>query len=503
MFSKTKKFLILTVFFAALLYGEGEGTSDRQDSGSSKSETVKEVRSSSEEIDQATKRGNTSSREHSEKSSKNINRNKNKENKEVRKDVEQHTISSKSTSEKTPSSLNNTKKVENSKPKATSSVKSTLKNKKSVKIVKAVEKEKEGDSKYNGKVIRFIATTDGKVIKNEDAKQKHPIASLTKVMNIMVALDQVDKGKVKLSDKVCFTSDVVDTGGSWLNAKAGDCFTLRDLLRAEIIYSANNAAYMVASYIGKGNLDNYVKLMNEKAKEFGMKDTQYFTPAGLPTSMTKKQMDISTAYDMYLLGRQAIKDERLREWMSEKELELLNEKGEEVVYNNRNHLLGQFGVFGLKTGFHEQAGYNMIVSSKIGNLEIISVSLGNKSDVERTEEQKKEFQAIEKNLVPIYKAGQVVANKFKIKNAEKKEINGILADNVYQLGNNTDYKFEVKDLRVTAEKDGISKGDVIGKLQVLSNNDKVVNTIDIVANNDYKQLSLFGKVLRFVTFGMA
>ena len=58
-------------------------------------------------------------------------------------------------------------------------------------------------------------------------------------------------------------------------------------------------------------------------------------------------------------------------------------------------------------------------------------------------------------------------------------------------------------MRVTAEKDGISKGDVIGKLQVLSNNDKVVNTIDIVANNDYKQLSLFGKVLRFVTFGMA
>ena len=321
-------------------------------------------------------------------------------------------------------------------------------------------------------------------------------------MNIMVALDQVDKGKVKLSDKVCFTPYVVDTGGSWLNAKAGDCFTLRDLLRAEIIYSANNAAYMVASYIGKGNLDNYVKLMNEKAKEFGMKDTQYFTPAGLPTSMTKKQMDISTAYDMYLLGRQAIKDERLREWMSEKELELLNEKGEEVVYNNRNHLLGQFGVFGLKTGFHEQAGYNMIVSSKIGNLEIISVSLGNKSDVERTEEQKKEFQAIEKNLVPIYKAGQVVANKFKIKDAVKKEITGILAENVYQLGN-TDYKFEVKDLRVTAEKDGILKGDVIGKLQVLSNDNKIVNTIDIVASNDYKRLSLLGKVLRFVTFGMA
>lgn len=487
MFSKTKKILILTVFFAVLLYGEGEGTSEKQDSGSSKSEAVKVVKSGSDEIEQATNRGN-SAHKYSKKSSKHNKKHKNKS--------EWNFKNSKNTSSKVSDTLNS--KGKNSK----SQTDSLTKSKKNVKIVKAVEKEKEGESKYNGKVIKFIATTDGKVIKNEDAKQKHPIASLTKVMNIMVALDQVDKGKVKLSDKVCFTPDVVDTGGSWLNAKAGDCFTLRDLLRAEIIYSANNAAYMVASYIGKGNLDNYVKLMNEKAKEFGMKDTQYFTPAGLPTSMTKKQMDISTAYDMYLLGRQAIKDERLREWMSEKELELLNEKGEEVVYNNRNHLLGQFGVFGLKTGFHEQAGYNMIVSSKIGNLEIISVSLGNKSDVERTEEQKKEFQAIEKNLVPIYKAGQVVANKFKIKDAVKKEITGILAENVYQLGN-TDYKFEVKDLRVTAEKDGILKGDVIGKLQVLSNDNKIVNTIDIVASNDYKRLSLLGKVLRFVTFGMA
>ena len=471
MFSKTKKILILTVFFAVLLYGEGEGTSEKQDSDSSKSEAVKVVKSGSDEIEQATNRGN-SAHKYSKKSSKHNKKHKNKS--------EWNSKNSKNTSSKVSDTLNS--KGKNSK----SQTDSLTKSKKNVKIVKAVEKEKEGESKYNGKVIKFIATTDGKVIKNEDAKQKHPIASLTKVMNIMVALDQVDKGKVKLSDKVCFTPDVVDTGGSWLNAKAGDCFTLRDLLRAEI----------------KGNLDNYVKLMNEKAKEFGMKDTQYFTPAGLPTSMTKKQMDISTAYDMYLLGRQAIKDERLREWMSEKELELLNEKGEEVVYNNRNHLLGQFGVFGLKTGFHEQAGYNMIVSSKIGNLEIISVSLGNKSDVERTEEQKKEFQAIEKNLVPIYKAGQVVANKFKIKDAVKKEITGILAENVYQLGN-TDYKFEVKDLRVTAEKDGILKGDVIGKLQVLSNDNKIVNTIDIVASNDYKRLSLLGKVLRFVTFGMA
>ena len=487
MFSKTKKILILTIFFAVLLYGEGEGTSEKQDSGSSKSEAVKVVKSSLDEIEQATNRGN-SAHKYSKKSSKHNKKHKNKS--------EWNSKNSKNTSLKVSDTLNG--KGKNSK----SQTDSLTKSKKNVKIVKAVEKEKEGESKYNGKVIKFIATTDGKVIKNEDAKQKHPIASLTKVMNIMVALDQVDKGKVKLSDKVCFTPNVVDTGGSWLNAKAGDCYTLRDLLRAEIIYSANNAAYLVAYHIGHGNYDNFVKLMNEKAKELGMKDTHYYTPAGLPSSMTKKNMDISTAYDMYLLGKRAIRDERLRAWMKESELVLHNSEGEDVVYNNRNHLLDQFGIYGLKTGFHAQAGYNMIVSSKIGNLEIISVTLGNKTDSDRTEDQKKEFAQLEKRMIPVYKAGQEIGNKFKVKNAEQKEISGILSSNVYQI-DNTNYKFEIKDLQVTAEKQGISEGDVIGKLEVLSNDNKVVGTVDILAQNNYKQLSMFGRILRFVTFGMA
>mgnify|MGYP000924862773 CR=1 FL=1 len=487
MFSKTKKILILTVFFAVLLYGEGEGTSEKQDSGSSKSEAVKVVKSGSDEIEQATNRGN-SAHKYSKKSSKHNKKHKNKS--------EWNSKNSKNTSSKVSDTLNS--KGKNSK----SQTDSLTKSKKNVKIVKAVEKEKEGESKYNGKVIKFIATTDGKVIKNEDAKQKHPIASLTKVMNILVALDQVDRGNAKLDDKVCFTPETVNMRGSWLNAKAGDCYTLRDLLRAEIIYSANNAAYLVAYHIGHGNYDNFVKLMNEKAKELGMKDTHYYTPAGLPSSMTKKNMDISTAYDMYLLGKRAIRDERLRAWMKESELVLHNSEGEDVVYNNRNHLLDQFGIYGLKTGFHAQAGYNMIVSSKIGNLEIISVTLGNKTDNDRTEDQKREFAQLEKRMIPVYKAGQEIGNKFKVKNAEQKEISGILSSNVYQI-DNTNYKFEIKDLQVTAEKQGISEGDVIGKLEVLSNDNKVVGTVDILAQNNYKQLSMFGRILRFVTFGMA
>ena len=494
MYKKVKRVLVLGVLalFAALVYAEGEQetgivspkesnvTVREEKSKSSTSSTAKE-NTGSNEIEQATKRGNEKHSRHSKKKNHTL------QSEEIGENFENQTGSK------------NNKEKENDKNKTAKKDDKTVPKKK---LVQAIEHEHEGVSHYYGEVIKFIATTDGNVLKEKMSRQKHPIASLTKVMNILVALDQVDRGNAKLDDKVCFTQQIVNMGGSWLNAKAGDCYTLKDLLRAEIIYSANNAAYLVAHHISKGNLDNFVKLMNDKARELGMNDTRYYTPAGLPTSMTNKNMDISTAYDMYLLGRRAVRDERLRAWMKESELVLQNSEGEDVVYNNRNHLLDKFGIYGLKTGFHAQAGYNMIVSSKIGNLEIISVTLGNKTDDARTEDQKQEFTKLEERMIPVYKEGQEIGSKFKIKNAEKKEIKGILSSNVYQL-DNTNYKFKIKDLEVTAEKEGIAKGDVIGKLEVLSNDDKVVGTVDIVAQNDYKQLSLFGKILRFITFGLA
>ncbi len=487
MYKKVKRVLVLGVLalFAVLVYAEGEqetgAIAPKENSVTVKEEKPKNTAAKEnagyDEIEQATKRGYEKSYQHGKKRN--------------------YTQSD----EHTENINSNHSNLKNSKDTKNNSTKKDSKIVQKKKVLKAIEREHEGASHYYGEVIKFIATTDGKILKEKMSKQKHPIASLTKVMNILVALDQVDRGNAKLDDKVCFTPEIVNMGGSWLNAKAGDCYTLKDLLRAEIIYSANNAAYLVAYHIGKGNVDNFVKLMNDKAKELGMNDTNYYTPAGLPTSMTNKNMDISTAYDMYLLGRRAVRDERLRVWMKESELVLQNSEGEDIVYNNRNHLLDKFGIYGLKTGFHAQAGYNMIVSSKIGNLEIISVTLGNKSDDARTEDQKKEFTQLEKRMIPVYKAGQEIGSKFKIKNAEQKEIKGVLSSNVYQL-DNTNYKFEIKDLQVTAEKKGISKGDVIGKLEVISNDNKVVGTVDIVAQNNYKQLSLFGQILRFITFGL-
>ena len=230
-----------------------------------------------------------------------------------------------------------------------------------------------------------------------------------------------------------------------------------------------------------------------------MEDTVFYTPAGLPTSMTGKEMDMSTAYDMYLMGKKASEDDRIREWSSLSELDLPNSNGDEVIYKNRNALLYRHGIYGLKTGFHADAGYNLIVTSKLGNLEIVSVTLGNRTDIERNDDQKFEFTAIENRLKSIYPVGKEMGN-FKIRNAKKKEVKGVISDNVYQI-DNSNYSFEIKDLNVNVGKEGVKKGDTIGILEV-SDNGEIISQIDIVSEEDTRELLWFEKILRTITFGL-
>ena len=362
-------------------------------------------------------------------------------------------------------------------------------------VKKAIEREKEEPTIYKGEILKYIATTDGYVISASGSEVVHPTASTAKVMNILVALDQIDKGKKSLDDKVCFDQATANVGGSWLNVKAGECFVLKDLLRAENIYSANNAAYLVAKHIGDGSIDKFVELMNEKAKELGMKNTKFSTPAGLPTSMTGRPLDTSTAEDLFKLALAAMKDNRIREWASEKELILENDLGEQIVYPTRNHLLGKYGIWGLKTGFHNLSGYNIIVTSKRGNLEIVAVVLGEMTDAARTKLLTEEFEAIEAQLNIVKKAGTNMG-EFKIKNGKEKKINGTLAEDVYEIKNNP-YEYEVKDLNVEAP---VKKGTVIGEL-IIRKGGKEISKVNILSNVEVKELSGFGKFLRLITFG--
>ena len=199
------------------------------------------------------------------------------------------------------------------------------------------------------------------------------------------------------------------------------------------------------------------------------------------------------------MGRKASEDDRIKEWSSQLQLELPNPNGDQVIYKNRNALLFRHGIYGLKTGFHADAGYNLILTSKLGNLEIVSVTLGNRTDIERNDDQKVEFTRIEDRLQVVYTVGKEMG-EFKVLNGKKKELKGVISDNVYQI-DNSNYTFRINDLNVDAGKKGIEKGEKIAMLEVLDDGN-VVSQIEIVAGEDTEPLSWFGKILRLISFGL-
>ena len=347
MISKKKKLTIFIVLMIILTFGTGiKGKNSQVDVTPENTEIIKSKskngRYENTEEDEERKQKDSDNRRNIEKGSKSR-KNRSSEQEDVNHN--NNNENGQNTDINNPNNLTRNENKENyyeklnqkdSKKKDKKEKDKTAKDKK---VVIAIEKEIEGISKYRGEIHKFIATRQGKVLKTQGEKEKHPTASLAKVMNILVALDQVDKGNADLNDKVCFTPDTAYLKGSWLNVKPGDCFTLEELLKSEIIYSANNAAYLVARHIGKGNIEDFVVLMNQKAQELGMEDTVFYTPAGLPTSMTGKEMDMSTAYDMYLMGKKASEDDRIREWSSLSELDLPKSNGDEVIYKNSNALL--------------------------------------------------------------------------------------------------------------------------------------------------------------------
>ena len=220
----------------------------------------------------------------------------------------------------------------------------------------------------------IVGDTKGNVIFAKDADTMYPLASVTKMMSLMVTFDEINVGNISLNDSVRITKNPLKYGGSGIPLKAGQIFVLEDLIKAAAVYSANNATYAIAEYVGKGSIFSFVTKMNKKLKELDLQnEIKYHTPAGLPTRVTKQPMDEGTARGIYKLSIEALKYKKYIEIAGIKSTKIHNDK---ISIRNRNHLIGENGVYGIKTGFHKEAKYNIAVASKFEGTDVIIVVLG-------------------------------------------------------------------------------------------------------------------------------
>ncbi|WP_319369907.1 D-alanyl-D-alanine carboxypeptidase family protein [uncultured Ilyobacter sp.] len=221
----------------------------------------------------------------------------------------------------------------------------------------------------------LLGDSHGNIYYSENIYEKHPIASVTKMMTVMVAYDRIRNEEIDLDDRVEISPKARAVGGSMIWISEGAKLTVRDLIKATSIYSANNAAYALAEYIGMGDVDFFVKLMNQKAKELGLEnELEFYTPMGLPPSMTGKPMDRGTALGIYKLSLEALKYKEYITIASSKE-DFIQDGAQRIL--NRNKLISEEnGVYGIKTGHHSEAGYNISIVAKRNDITTITVVFG-------------------------------------------------------------------------------------------------------------------------------
>lgn len=224
-----------------------------------------------------------------------------------------------------------------------------------------------------------VLTADtGTVLFEKDGHTPRPVASTTKIMTALLALEAAQERGDPLVD---ITQEMVAVEGSSMGLQAGDSISLTGLAAGMLLASGNDAANAAALYLD-ASLESFAARMNQRAAALGMEDTHFVTPSGLDGEDAQGLGHLSTAYDMALLARAALEDQAFRQLCSSPSLAVeFAEPVKRVTYTNHNKLLAQYqGCVGVKTGFTKEAGRCLVSAAERDGVLLIAVTLNAPND---------------------------------------------------------------------------------------------------------------------------
>jgi D-alanyl-D-alanine carboxypeptidase (penicillin-binding protein 5/6) len=202
----------------------------------------------------------------------------------------------------------------------------------------------------------------GEVLAASDERERLPMASITKLMTVLVALEHAS-----LDDVATISRSTASVGESTINLRPGERVSLRDLLRAALVQSANDAANAIAAFVGRGSVGRFVELMNARAEELGLTDTHFANPDGLDAPG-----HVSSARDVTKLARVAMHDSFIRQTVR-----LVDTTAAGRRLHTWNDLLSTFpNLLGVKTGHTNGAGWSQVAAARGGGVTIYATLLG-------------------------------------------------------------------------------------------------------------------------------
>ena len=338
----------------------------------------------------------------------------------------------------------------------------------------------------------LIEATTGEVLYEKDKDKKIAVASMTKMVAQIIILEHVEEGKLSWDEKVTVSQNASGMGGSQIFLETGEVMTVRDLMKGITMASANDATVAMAERIG-GSEANFVKMMNEKVKELGLKNTNFVNPTGLD-----EENHYSTAYDMAMIAKELLNHDQILDFSSVYEDYLRVDTPNKFWLVNTNKLVRLYdGADGLKTGFTDNAGYCMSVTAKRNNMRIIAVVFGEKSGKVRNQETANLLDYGFNNYkVDLVKSKGDVVGEIKFDKGDKQKVDVVPSSDISILSKKSEmskkYDTEVKLDKVNYP---VNKGDIVGKILVKDNN-KIIREVDLTIVDSVKKINYFKLWLR-------
>lgn len=359
-------------------------------------------------------------------------------------------------------------------------------------IIPVVKAEEITDLAPNATSAIMIEASTGEILFKKNENEKLAPASMTKMMSMLLIMEELEKGNLKWDEQITTSSNASSMGGSQIFLETGEKMTVTELLKGIAIASGNDATVAMAERIA-GSEEAFVKKMNEKAEELGLKNTNFITSTGLDADN-----HYSSAYDMAQIAKELVKHEKILEYTGTYEDYLRTNTSSPFWLVNTNRLVRFYnGVDGLKTGFTNGAGYCLTSTAKRDGMRLITVVMNEPDTSKRSADTTKmlDYGFNVYMVTNIIDENTIIDNK-EVELGTKQNVDIISKETITILNKKSDEKRNITyEINIDTIVAPVKKGDKVGTINIIEDN-KIISTVDATIKEDIQKASIFTIFLR-------
>ncbi len=343
----------------------------------------------------------------------------------------------------------------------------------------------------------LLDASSRKILNSKNETEKMYPASTTKIMTMILMFEAINSGKISFDDMVTASNYAASMGGTQVYLEPNETMSLMELFKCMAIGSANDATVAIGEYIA-GTNDEFIKMMNAKAKELKLANTNFTNATGL-----HDENHYSCAYDLGMMAAYLIEigGDQLLSVTSTYDTYIRENTAEKFWLVNTNKLLNGYpGVDGLKTGYTKESGYCIVTTAVKDNFRVIGVVMDEPDPKTRNNEMYEmldyAFNMFEKKL--IYPKGEIV-NEIPILNSEIKTASLYAKEDISYLMKKTDDNEADYDIEIIHQTAPIQKDEVVARMNIRLGDD-IIESFDLIVNEDINALTFFQRMIMDIQY---